>query len=321
MSILARSHMSELTDQKRKSNGAAIMLALWALLLLSAMVISWALDIDSRLSISGEGMRALKAEAAACSGAEVALHPFVNPGSSNLSGQVQSGASYEARLTGEGGRININWAVIGENQDRLEILKRYLENKGIDLNERDTMVDSLLDWVSQNVGMHHLNAPPESADYHPAHSLLSRVEELKKVFGWAEFTSQPGWDDDFTVSTPMTSPIDVVWASRDVLLALPGFTPEMVDRFIQAREGPDGIQGTEDDMQFKDVNDLAPVIGLRSEQLQQLLKSNLITFNTSIYRVTSVGKAGNATRTVQMVIDKQKNRGLGQRTVLTWKEF
>src|ERR1700687_2355664 len=87
MSILTRGQRSEVRRQKTKAGGAAIMLALWALFLLSALVISWALDIDSRLSLSSEGTRMLKPEAAACSGAEVALHPMVNPGSSNLRGQ------------------------------------------------------------------------------------------------------------------------------------------------------------------------------------------------------------------------------------------
>src|SRR5947209_3451657 len=179
-------------------SGAAIMLALWALFLLSALIISWALDIDSRLSLSSDGNRMLKAEAVACSGAEVALHPAVQPGSPNLSGELDNGASYEARLTGEGGRLDINWLAAGEDPDRLEILRRYLENKGIDLNERETMVDSLLDWVGQNTGLHHLNAPPESDDYHPSHSLLIRIDELKKVAGWADFTAVPGWDDELT---------------------------------------------------------------------------------------------------------------------------
>src|SRR5437763_4092600 len=116
---MKRNSKFEIRNSKLVS-GAAIMLALWALFLLSAMVISWALDIDSRLSISGEGMRVLKAEAAACSGSEIALHPFVNPGSSNLSVQVQSGASYEARLTGEGGRIDINW-LVGAGEDPVKL--------------------------------------------------------------------------------------------------------------------------------------------------------------------------------------------------------
>ena len=104
-------------------SGAAIMLALWALFLLSALVISWALDIDSRLSLSGDGARMLKAEAVACSGAEVALHPAVKPGSPNLSGELDNGATYQARLTGEGGRLNLNWLVAGEAPDRLERLR------------------------------------------------------------------------------------------------------------------------------------------------------------------------------------------------------
>src|SRR5437588_10134720 len=81
-------------------SGAAIMLALWALFLLSALVISWALDIDSRLSLSGDGARMLKAEAVACSGAEVGLHRAVKPGSASVSGGLDEGATYQARLTG-----------------------------------------------------------------------------------------------------------------------------------------------------------------------------------------------------------------------------
>jgi general secretion pathway protein K len=291
------------------------MLALWALFLLSALVISWALDIDSRLSLSGDATRMLKAEAAACSGAEVALHPMVNPGSSNLSGQMDNGASYEAHLTGEGGRLHINWlAAFGaEDPEKLEVLRRYLEIKGIDLNERDTMVDSLLDWVRPNTGLHRLNAPSESDTYHPAHAALTRIDEMKQIAGWAEFTSVSGWDDDFTLNS--TGPVDLQWASRDVLLALPGMTPQIVDRFLQLRQGPDGIDGTEDDMHFKTPQEVQAALGLNQEQFNQL--QTFVTLNVPVLRVVSVGKAGKATRTVQMIFQRA---GLGV-TVTTWKEF
>jgi general secretion pathway protein K len=311
MSILTRVQRSEVRSQKTKS-GAAIMLALWALFLLSALVISWALDIDSRLSISGESNRMLKAEAVACSGAEVALHPAVAPGSPNLSGELDN-AAYQARLSGEGGRLNLNWVVAGESPDRLEILRRYLENKGIDLNERESMVDSLLDWVEPNTGLHHLNAPPESDDYHPPHTLLTRIDELKKVAGWADFTSTPGWDDEFTLNSG--GPVDLAWASRDVLLSLPGLTPEMVDRFLQLRQGPDGIDGTEDDTQFQTIEEVRAVLGLTEEQFKQL--NGLISFKDPIFRVVSIGTAGKAKRTVQMVF---RRVGLVP-SVITWKEF
>jgi Type II secretion system (T2SS), protein K len=302
----------EMRNAKRLS-GAAIMLALWALFLLSALVISWALDINSRLAVSSEGTRMLKAEAGACSGAEVALHPRVNPGSPNLNGQLANNANYNAKLTGEGGRLNINWLVAGENPDRVAILRQYLQNKGIDLNERDTMIDSLLDWVEPSAGLHRLNAPPENDDYHPAHALLTRIEELKKVAGWAEFTSTPGWDDDFTLNS--SGPIDLAWASREVLLALPGITNDMVDRFLQIRQGPDGIDGTEDDAVINGLDGAMAALGLNPQQVKAL--NGLVNFKDPVFRVVSIGTSGKSTRTVQMVF-----RRVGAAPqLITFREF
>ena len=89
-------------------SGAALILALWSLFLLSAMIISWALDIDSQITLSGNADRALGAEAMAASGAEVALHPGVKPSSPNLHRAFGPRESYDVRVTGEGGRLNLN---------------------------------------------------------------------------------------------------------------------------------------------------------------------------------------------------------------------
>jgi hypothetical protein len=294
-------------------SGAALMLALWALFLLSAMVISWALDIDSRLTLSGDANRGLAAEAMAASGAEVALHPSVKPSSPNLHRALGTRGSYDVRITGEGGRLNLNWFTAGEDPIRLEILRRYLELKGVDLNERDRMIDALLDWVDPNTGLHRLNAPPETADYRPPHTPLTSVDELKKIFGWGEFTSQPGWEDDFTIDS--SGPIDLAWASRDVLRALPGMRDDFVDRFLQLRRGPDGIDGTADDAQFKNLADVQYALGLSPEQFQQL--AALVGFNDQVMRILSVGKSGNIARTVKMVVRKSGN--IPQ--VIVWKEL
>jgi hypothetical protein len=289
------------------------MLSLWALFLLSAMVISWAVEIDSRLALSGNANRVLEAEAMACSGAEVALHPIIRPGSPNLRRQMEGRQSYEARITGEGGRLNLNWLLAGEDPVRLEILRRYLENKGVDLNERDLMIDALLDWVEPNTGLHHLNAPPEGDDYHPSHTLLTRIDELKKVAGWAEFTSTPGWDQDFTLNS--SGPIDLAWASRDVLLALPGMTESLADRFLLLRRGPDGIDGTADDPPLRSLEDARAALGFSAEQFKQL--AGLVGLRDQVFRIVSVGKSGGATRVVQMVVRKMNNVP----QLITWKEL
>jgi type II secretory pathway component PulK len=296
-----------------KSRGAALLLSLWALFLLAALVMSWALNIDSRLNISGTENRILEAQAMAASGAEVAIAPTINPNSPNLQGKFGPRQSYSVRITGEGGRLNINWLVAGENPARIEMLRQYLEAKGIDLNERDRMIDCLLDWVDPNVGTHRLNGASDSEDYHPAHALLTRIDELKKVKGWEELTSAPGWDDELTVNS--SGPVDLAWAPRDVLRALPGFTDAMVERFLQLRAGPDGKDGTADDTIFKSLDDIRAALGLSPEQFQAL--SPFILFKDPVLRIVSTGRSSDVTRVIQLVF----RRAGTTPQLITWKEF
>jgi hypothetical protein len=315
--------------------GAALMLALWALFLLSAMVISWALDINSRLAVSGNASRVLDAEAMASSGADVALHPLIKPDSANLHGQMGKHEGYDVKMIGECGRLNLNFLAQGEDPTKLEILRHYLSLKGVELNNIDTMVDSLLDWVSPGQGIHHLNACPETDDYRPPHARLTPLEDLKKVCGWAEFTSKPGWDEDFTVVDNCTC-IDLGWASRDVLRAL-GLGDDKVDQFLQLRRGPDGIDGTADDLQVSaaasgpglsvaacgqlPVEIQAPLgLNLQPQNQPPMLAQGLLGFNLPVFRVVSVGKSGDVSRTVQMVVSKVGGAG-GRPLIVSWKEL
>lgn len=293
-------------------SGAALMLSLWALFVLSATIISWALDIDARLTLNSDAARVLEARAMACSGSEIALHPAVKPGSPNLRGGVSRSQTYEARITGEGGRLNINWALAGENPRRLELLRKFLEQKGVDLNERDRMIDTLLDWADPDT-LVRLNGAEADGDYRPANTLLARIDDLKRIRGWEEFVTQPGWDADLTVNS--TGPIDLAWASRDMLLSLPGMNEQLVEQFLAQRAGPDGIDGTEDDAPFKTLDDVRVALGFSAEQFKQLIP--LVGFRDQVVRIVSVGKSGDITRVVQMVIRKAGNAP----QLITWKEL
>jgi hypothetical protein len=303
--------------------GAALMLALWALFLLSAMIISWALDINSRLVVSGNASRVLDAEAMASSGAEVALTREISPSSPNLHRQMGSRQSYDVQMTGECGRLNLNFLIQGEDPTKLAILRQYLTLKGVELNNLDTMMDSLLDWVSPGKGIHHLNACPETDDYRPPHSgQLFSLDELKEICGWANFTSKPAWDEDFAIIPSPCTQIDLAWASRDVLRAL-GIGDDRVDRFLQLRQGPDGIDGTADDPQLDQPTAFA-TLGLNLPQNQQppALAQGLIGFKnpqTQVFRVVSVGKSGDVSRFVQMIVSKQT--GINGARVMSWKEL
>ncbi len=319
----------------KPDQGAALLLALWALFLLSAMVIAWALNINSRLTSSSNANRVVEAEAMASSGAEIALNPIIKADSENLHMKFAGGERFDVQMTGECGRLNLNFLTQGEDPRKLAILRQYLSLKGIELNDLDLMMDALLDWVSPNQGLHHLNAPPETDDYHPPHAPLTSVDDLKKVFGWGEFTSKPGWDKDFTV-VGNCGAIDLAWASRDVLRALPGMGEDSVDRFLQLRQGPDGIDGTADDFQFTATNgtsvppEVQAALGLNPQQFQQI--QPLVQFKGPVVRIVSIGKSGDVTRSVEMIVFKPTaplgaaaglgaSIAVGRPQVFSWKEL
>jgi general secretion pathway protein K len=291
--------------------GAALMLALWALFLLSAMVISWALNINSRLILSANANRNIEAEAAACSGAEVAMYPNIKPDSSTLIGGFGRNQRYEVHMTGEGGRLNLKWLLVGENPAHLEVLRKFLEIKGIDLNERDEMIDTLLDWVDPD-NLVRLNGAEDGPGYKPANRMITKLDELKKIKGWEDFTSASDWDSDLTLDSSPEGP-DLLWASRDVLLALPGMTEQLADQIIAMRSGGDGIEGTVDDP-FKSSTELMAAVGIPA---QAPIMSLIARTSAQTWRVISVGKSGDVTRTVRMVIEKKANTV----QLKSWKEY
>jgi hypothetical protein len=135
---------------------------------------------------------------------------------------------------------------------------------------------------------------------------------LKLVKGWEKFTAQANWDADFTLYS--TGPVDLTSASRDVLLSLPGFNEQIADRFLEYRRGADQIDGTDDDPVFDSLDQVRLALGFTPEQFAQL--SALVGFKDQVVRVVSVGKSGDAQRTVEMIIRKT-----AQPQMIRWKEY
>ncbi len=297
-----------------KRSGAALMLALWALFVLSAMVISWAIDINAQLALTGDANHTLEAEAMAASGAEVATNPQVSStDSSVLRRSLGKNQSYNVRILGEGGRLHLNWILSGENPQRLDVLRKYLEVKGVDINERDRMMDCLLDFVDPD-DIPRLNGAESEPGYQPKNALLGRVEELKQVRGWEKFTSRKDWDADFTLYS--SGPIDLVWADRDVLLSLPGFNEQIVDRYLQYRQGPDGIDGTADDPPMQSLDQVGLALGFTPQQFLLLTSSGLVTVNDQVVRIVSLGTSSDVKRTIEMIV-----RRTATPQILRWKEY
>ena len=332
--------MRKLSPGCKRDSGAALLLSLWALFLLASVVFAWALNINSHLMVSATANRVLSAEAMASSGAEVALNPTIKPSSANLHRKMGN-ESYDVEMSGECGRFNLNLLAPGgaENPVLVAALRQYLNIKGVELNDLDVMMDSLLDWITPTKGLRRLNAPEETDDYRPTHMPLTSVDELKKIFGWAEYTSHPGWDKDFTtIIGGCQQGIDPAYASRDVLRAF-GIPDDFVDRFLQARAGPDALDGTPDDPPM-DQPTASSLLGLGAAgagtgKLPQAngIQATIGPFKSSnVFRIVSVGRSGDVSRSVEMIVQKQVAPGgavaglgatiaAGRPQVLSWKEL
>jgi hypothetical protein len=163
----------------------------------------------------------------------------------------------------------------------------------------------------------HLNGAEDDANYHPPHrdAFLS-VGELALVKGSGPLVSQAGWQDDFTI---YTNPglIDLQSASRRVLEALPGVGDPNIDRFLRVRQGPDGLDGTEDDHQFANVAEAISYLGLTGAQAQMVTQYVYVENPLSTVHILSTGHAGNIDRSVEVVAKKM---GM-QPIILSWKEL
>ena len=158
------------------------------------------------------------------------------------------------------------------------------------------------------------------------HAPLTSVDELKKIFGWAEYTSHPGWDEDLTTIIGGCQQIDAAYASRDVLRAF-GVPDDSVEPF-PSRRGVDPMHSiTADDPQM-DQQTAFSLLGLgtvgtgtaKSPQANGIQNLIVLKSPNPVFRIVSVGKSGDVTRSVQMIVLKQ-TAGVGKPQVFSWKEL
>lgn len=291
--------------------GSALLLVLWALLLLSAATFSYITWVQTRVVTHGEESRAMEARTMARSGITLGLHPLVTRFTPLLPEELVPDAGYAVRMRSEGGKLNINWLMRGEEPVKIMIFKQWLERRGLDFQQRETLVDCLLDYIDAD-NIKRLNGAEDDGNYHPANRELRNVEELRLVRGTGPLISQPGWQDDLTVYS--LGPIDLTSANEEILELLPGLGHSRIQKFLEMRRGEDGIDGTADDRVFTDLNAVQQALMLSPAQFEQLRP--LVNIGDPTMEIRSIGHSGTTTRTIQVVARKAG----GQPQILSWNE-
>jgi type II secretory pathway component PulK len=295
----------------RHPRASALLLVLWALLTLSAVVFAWATWIQDDLALHSEANRTVEARAMARSGMTLALHPGVTRLTPLPEETLAPGQSYRVQVVSEGGKLNINWLLSGEEPRKLNILRQWLERRGLDFEQREVLVDSLLDYVDGD-DLKRLNGSEGDDEYHPANRALQSVQEITRIPGAARLTAQPGWDDDLTIFSQ--GPIDLSAASVEILRLLPGLGETRLQQFVQYRQGVDGLDGTPDDPVFQNLDMVRQFLGLSAAQFKEL--GGLVTYQDPTLHITSTGQSGKVSRQLEVIVRK----GAGRSQILLWKE-
>jgi type II secretory pathway component PulK len=299
-----------------RCRGVALVLVLCALFLLSMIIFGLAQHLDQQTFLLGNEGQALDARALAFTGVELALHPLASAQTPLLRRQVDRTHSYDARITGEGGKLNLNWLLSGEDPRKIALLKHYFELRGLDFQQREILADCMLDWTTAG-DTTHLNGSRVGLDGLPVPGRpFQDVAEIKRIVGSEPLTRLAGWDRDFTLLSE--GPIDLQWANENVIASLPGVGTMQAHGFVQRRRGEDGLDGTADDLILADAvnQQLVPgMLGLPPASFQQV--GDLISFTDTTVRIVSIGQAKNTKRTFEVVARKD---GL-QPQILQWNEM
>jgi general secretion pathway protein K len=163
------------------------------------------------------------------------------------------GGKCRIRIQDESGKIGINWA-----PDHL--LRHMVGSMGLDNETRDTVVDSILDWIDDDQ-LHRLNGAEEPyyqslpKPYSCKDGPIDILEELllvrgvtREIFyggrigttmpvgiGPIKPVKGPGLVDLFTVYLS-SNRVNINTATKAVLEAIPGIGPKMAMSIITARE-------------------------------------------------------------------------------------
>ena len=328
-----------------KEAGAALIVALWVLMILSMLVASFAFDMFVESGVTAHYRQRMKAQALAQAGVEYAKLLLVKSstvkkegpeegqeesqwlGALNLSkglsvsGYQQEFASgkFSLDIMPEQGRRHIMRL---EDEDWEEIL----DQAGVPNESWGELIDCFNDWVDGDDDHRLLGAESddsfyEDRGYKVKNAALDTVDELLLVKGFTHAIVFGGKLDDKegtavqgiarNLTTWGDGKVNINTATRDVLLTLPGIEEYQVDALVKGRDGLDETAGTEDDG-FTSIEEAMNYAGLNNPPLAE----RLTTKGESILRVVSIGESGAVRSGIWCILKASDNKI----TPLFWRE-
>ena len=243
-------------------------------------------------------------------------------GGSELTRDLGEG-SITVRIRPENARINLDSIInVNDPKQTSELWAPIFETAGVSFDQRDALIDCLLDWVDQDE-LSHLNGveseyyqgltPPYSSKNAP----IDTVDELALIKGFNDTITGSTQTVYEAVARFLTTyaedrTININAVDHDTMMAFLDIDAQMAEEIIAQRSGPDGEEGTEDDLPFKDMNDLLA----RVPSVPQTITQYLTFTAKGRFYIQSTGKVGTIERVVACVMLLSENK----LTILSWIE-
>ncbi len=221
--------------------GIALILVLWLMVLLTVIASAFAYSMHTEALAARNAVSLAQARSLADGAIMRMAFELMRPRTTNETWQAdgvphywdEGGAHLAVNAIDESGKIDLNSA-----SDAL--LKGLFQTAGgLDADAAQRVVDVIDDWKDPD----DLRRPngAEAADYQsagltykPANALFESVAELQRVLGMTP-TLYAAVADHLTVFSKSPG-VNPAFASRTVLLAIPGATVEAVDAYLAQRQ-------------------------------------------------------------------------------------
>ncbi len=219
------------------------------------------------------------------------------------------------------------------NKISREQWEELLEDGNVPQEQWDELIDAFMDWVDPND--EHLLNGAESDDpyyrdrgYEVKNGPVDTIEEMLLIKGFDEevlYGTRPGRVSDDREPMSGIARHLTTWsqggcinpnaASMETLMTLPGLLDTwQVEGIVQYRAGPDGIEGTEDDELFENVDEVLDIGGLPED-----VREFLCIQDVQYHRVESTGRV-EGSHPVRMGVSCILKREGEDVTVAYWKE-
>jgi general secretion pathway protein K len=295
--------------RRAATNGSALLLVLFTLLLITGLILSALSFLESGVEDYGALNHQFQARQLARSGLAYGLNPQVtNQDTPLLNQKFKPNSEFHVVITSESTKLNINSLL---EQQRDDILQTLFLQWNVPLKAVNDVINGLKKWTNGNQEIQPVGtnaqqaAPSQQAGIQTGQQQgiqlvrpFLAVSEMAEVSGFnAVIEAKPDWANYFTVWSDGT--IDVNLADPSMISLVTGVTQAQATQFVRHIWGPDGIPFTSDDQPYQNWNDVMLQLGMSSQQFQ--IVQNLLSLSSSVDRVDSTGTIGNYSTTISVV--------------------